>query len=191
MAQSSPAGFSRIPALLGAIGGVLVAGAYFLPWNLGLDPGSSDTKPVLRSAWDTIYQLATGGSHYNSQYHLTENTPGYPFEAFLIGAPLVMGVIMLALGIWGLFQRPGALRLGLFGAALFLAVISTQGTASLTLLLGVSIATTATTEQVSNQALVGLGPSVLYVRLFVAATAGISALLTRERQPAPLSPATE
>jgi len=184
MTETPQAGYSRIPAVLGAIGGALVAGAYFLPWTVGVDnPGAPDVKLRVQSAWATIYQLATGGSYYNSQYHLTENTPAFPFEAFLAGAPLVMGVIMLALGIWGAFQRPGALRQGMFLAAALLAVVSSQN-----LSLGnlqVLIATSALTQNnIPNQNLLGLGQSVLYVGLFFAASAGISALLTRERQPA-------
>ena len=182
MTETSQAGHSRIPAVLGAIGGALVAGAYFLPWTVGVDnPGAPDVKLRVQSAWISIYQLATGGSYYNSQYHLTENTPAFPFEAFLAGAPLVMGVIMLALGIWGVFQRPGALRQGMFLAAALLAVVSSQSLGNLQSL----ITTSALTQRnnIPNQSLLGLGQSVLYVGLFVAASAGISALLTRERQP--------
>jgi hypothetical protein len=186
MTETSQAGYSRIPAVLGAIGGALVAGAYFLPWTVGVDnPGAPDAKLKVQSAWATLYQLATGGSSYNSQYHLTESTPAFPFEAFLAGAPLVMGVIMLALGIWGVFQRPGALRQGIFLAAALLAVVSSQslslGVANLQLLIAASV---LTQNNIPNQNLLGLGQSVLYVGLFFAASAGISALLTRERPPA-------
>jgi hypothetical protein len=191
MVQSSTTGFSRIPALLGAIGGALVAIAYFLPWTSGFDnPGASDAKVVVRSAWDTIYQLATGALPYNGQNHLTDTTPVYPFEAFLFGAPLVMGVVMLALGIWGLFQRPGAFRQGMFLAAALLAVISSQTQVNVELLV-IATSSSSTPENVANQSLVGLGQTVLYVGLLVAATAGISALLTREQPSVSQSPAAE
>jgi hypothetical protein len=191
MRETSQAGFSRFPAVLAAIGGALVASAYFLPWTIGADnPGASDAKPVVQSAWTTIYQLATGEPYYNSQYHLTENTPAFPFGAFLAAAPLVMGVIVLALGIWGVFQRPGALRQGMLLAAALLAVVSSQSLslANLQLLIAASA---LTPDNIPNLNLIGLGQSVLYVGLFVAATAGIGALLTREQRSVSQSPAAE
>jgi hypothetical protein len=129
-----------------------------------------------------------GGRYYNGQYHVTETSARYPFEALLVAAPLLMGVPIFGLGVWGLFQRPGALRQGMLGAAVFLAVISTQGANVTNLYYAVS-ATTA--EQVSNQSLVGLGEVVLYACLLVAATSAISMLAMRDQKPAAQPRSTE
>ena len=94
-----------------------------------------------------------------------------------------MGVIMLALGVWEVFQRAGALRQGMFLAAALLAMVSSQSLSLANLQLLIT-ASALTQSNIPNQNLLGLGQSVLYVGLFFAASAGISVLLTRDRQPA-------
>jgi hypothetical protein len=111
-------------------------------------------------------------------------TVGYPFTALVAATPIIMAAIMVALGIWNLFQQPGPVRIGVFLAAVLIATMSTLSLIGYGGTIANGLYVYGTTIQVPNQALVGLGQTVLYLGLFVATTSGVAVAVQRRQQAA-------
>lgn len=164
----------RIAAILSVIGGGLVIAAYFLPWSVGTRPAGppGSDNVVVFTGWDNISRVAFGYSYVNGQAGSITSPGSLPY-GFLAAAPMLMAAIVVALGGLAVFWRPGALRTGLYAAAGGLMALSSFGVLNSSASLGYYGA------QLPSQPLLGLGPAVFYIGLFVVITGGVSTALSR------------
>lgn len=169
----------RIADILSVIGGGLVIAAYFLPWSVGArvpgpggPPGSDNV--VVFTGWDNISRVAFGYSYVNGQSGPITSPGSLPY-GFLAAAPMLMAAIVIALGGLAVFWRPGALRTGLYAAAGGLMALSSFGI----LYSSASLGYYGYSAQLPGQPLLGLGPAVFYIGLFVVITGGVSTALSR------------
>ncbi|HEV2235321.1 MAG TPA: hypothetical protein VGR57_01560 [Ktedonobacterales bacterium] len=163
---SAPARPQRAPALLSTIGGALMIVSFFLP-NYASTIGP-DRSPALLTLWDAILSagnLAQNQGSGSSQPHV--------FVAVLFGIPLVMGVVIAALGVVGLLRASGDLLRGFGVAAAIFALVS-----SLIQLVYATIVTAFNSaiggQTGVNQSLVGLGSVTLVLGLFLGTAAAFA-----------------
>lgn len=166
----------RIAAILSVIGGGLVIAAYFLPWSVGTRPAGppGSDNVVVFTGWDNISRVAFGYSYVNGQSGSITSPGSLPY-GFLAAAPMLMAAIVVALGGLAVFWRPGALRTGLYAAAGGLMALSSFGVLNSSASLGYY----GYGAQLPSQPLLGLGPAVFYIGLFVVITGGVSTALSR------------
>lgn len=110
------------------IGGLLIIVSFFLPSipavNTGSAPISPNSGQTLVSAWSYIIPFFQPGNSFN--YATNTNGGGEPhiFAGLLSAAPMILAAIIVILGVWALFRRPGAIRSALLYTAVTLVALS-------------------------------------------------------------------
>src|SRR5262249_10459240 len=116
--QPAPA---RAAALVGLAGGVVAVVAFFLPWFLQSTPitrPNTSNAVLSLSGWDIITNWATNGTSTHVESGTLSRPGSLPF-ALLVAVPLLMALIVVAIGAISLARRLDALAHGLYaGAAL-------------------------------------------------------------------------
>lgn len=160
---SAPTRPQRAPALLSTIGGALMIVSYFLPDYFG-STGAGPSSFAWYRLWDVVLRagnLAQNQTSGSSQPHV--------FLAVLYGIPLLLGVVIAALGVVGLLRAPGDLRRG-FGVAAVIFVLVQSITP-----LEFATYSAASAGQVGlDESLVGLGSVTLALGLFLVTAAAFA-----------------
>lgn len=115
---------NKTHGLLGALGGALIITSYFLPTYAVLKPGASQpitaSDYTLISNWDVIYHLINPTTYDPRTGGYVASQPSI-LPALLAAFPMIMAVLILALGVWAFFKRPGPTRNAFFStSAVFL-----------------------------------------------------------------------
>jgi hypothetical protein len=154
---TAPARAQRAPALLSIIGSALMVVSYFLPDYLGITNPPPNNSPVMQTLWDALLRV---GNFTHNQVPIT-NQP-HVFVAVMFGIPLVMGVVIAALGVLGLLRDSGDLHRGFGVAAVIFALVSSL----IPLFFGTFAFTGFGGQPMANDSLVGLGAVMLLLGLF-------------------------
>lgn len=114
---------SRLQALLSVIGGGLMIAAFFVPAQLGYTTAGVTTNgPVtLLTLWDGVLRAGRFTRIWDSRTYTYVTYPPQIFTALIAAVPLLMGVLIAALGVWSLLRGPGDTRRGFVMSAVVLA----------------------------------------------------------------------
>lgn len=119
---------NRATGLVGALGGVVILVSYFLPSYLTVKPGTippyRPTDYILETAWDAVYRILFGAPTYDGQTGTMEPTNGHVLAGVVAMTPMIMAALILLLGMWALFSRPGPARVAIWFAAVTVIVSS-------------------------------------------------------------------
>jgi hypothetical protein len=177
-------GADRLYGLLSVIGGGITVASFFLPWQIGQKVVSS-SKPdnlAVQSIWDNISRTAFGSPYADRGTGGTATSTGHVFSALAASMPLIMAVIIVALGMWAVVRRPGSLRTGFFFAAAIVALLTSLSY----LLTNPSYYGTGNgTPAVPNESLVSMASVVMSAGLLLLLAAGIATALPRSVPSAP------
>lgn len=122
---------NRGQGLLGVFGGGLVIASYFLPSYLTANPSAtppySSSDYMLTSMWSNISPALIGERGFDPQTNTYVTGQPHIFTLLLSTTPMLMAAIILALGVWALFQRSGPTRSALSSAAAVVMAFSLVG----------------------------------------------------------------
>jgi hypothetical protein len=170
---------SRLPALLGIVGGALGIAGYFLPWYFNGTSGAPDTPAynVTYSGWNVINQYLTGaplpGTPPSGQ-----PIPTLPYFALLIGVPLLTAVVALVIAGMGVLRRGmGPVLAGLLATAGIMGLLG-GGTSSGLSILTIAGGAGSTSPPPST---VGMGLVVVQLGYFGILAGGIVGVIQARR----------
>ena len=122
---------NRVQGLLGVFGGGLIIASYFLPSYLTANPSAtppySSSDYILTSAWSNISPALLGERGFDPQSNTYVTGQPHIFMLLLSTMPMLMAVIIVALGLWALFQRSGPTRSAISSAAAVVVAFSLVG----------------------------------------------------------------
>lgn len=111
----------RAQGIFAVVGGLLAVISFFLPSSVSVTSGTTPPYTAgdytLVSAWSYITPYFQPSSAFNYQTNSTGTSEVHIFSGLLAAMPLIIAVIILILGIWALFKRPGPVRRAVFSAA--------------------------------------------------------------------------
>lgn len=125
---------NRASGLLGVLGGAVILVSYFLPSYVTVKPGAippyQPTDYMLGTAWNAVYQTLFGALTYDGQTSTMEPANGHILAGVVAMTPMIMAVLILLLGMWAIFSRPGPARIAFWSAAVTSMVFSLAGVVS-------------------------------------------------------------
>ncbi len=114
--------------VLGVLGGALIITSYFLPSYLTVNqeatPPYSSSDYQMASSWNNIYPALFGTTGYDQQTGNYATSQPHIFTILVSAVPMIMAALLLILGVWAIFKRPGPARSAFYSAAALIVALS-------------------------------------------------------------------